>query len=100
MHTTVITIKRSSMMKKNIINVLFLTLLPSSFLYSSEEPEVNAVNQLRSLSIFSPRSQDINAARDVVGWHPFIHRYDIKKNYTALAFTPQYNQSLRPKNIS
>jgi hypothetical protein len=88
------------MMKKNIINILLLTLLPSSFLYSSEEPEVNAVDQLRSLSIFSPRSQDINAARDVVGWHPFIHRYDTDKNYSALEFTPQYNQSLRPKRIS
>ena len=87
------------MMKKNIINVLlFLTLLPSSFLYSSEEPETNAVDQLRSLSIFSPRSQDINAARDIVGWHPFIHRWDAEKNYSVLAFTPQYNQSLRPKN--
>lgn len=89
------------MMKKNIINVLLLlTLLPSSFLYSSEEPETNAVDQLRSLSIFSPRSQDINAARDVVGWHPFIHRCDAEENYSVLAFTPQYNQSLRPKNIS
>ncbi|HEX4068562.1 MAG TPA: hypothetical protein VHX42_00530 [Candidatus Babeliales bacterium] len=87
-------------MKKNIISILLLTSLPSSFLYASEEPEVNAVNQLRSLSIFSPRSQDINAARDVVGWHPFIHRYDINRNYSTLAFTPQYNQSLRPKRIS
>ena len=55
------------MMKKNIINILLLASLPSSFLYASEEPEVNAVNQLRGISIFSPRSQDINAARDVVG---------------------------------
>ena len=88
------------MMKKNIIKALFVILLPSSFLYSEEVPEFNAVNQLRSISNFSPRSQDINAARDVVGWHPFIHRYDTNKNYSALAFTPQYNQSLRPKNIS
>lgn len=88
------------MMKKNIINVVLIASLTSSFLYSSEEPETNAVNQLRGISIFSPRSQDINAARDIVGWHPFIHRCDATKNYSVLAFTPQYNQSLRPERIS
>lgn len=80
------------MMKKIIINIFLLISLSSSFLYSSEE--------LRGISIFSPRSQDINAARDIVGWHPFIHRWNAQKNYSVLAFTPQYNQSLRPKNIS
>ena len=79
-------------MKKNIINVLLLASLTSSFLYSSEE--------LRGISNFSPRSQDINAARDIVGWHPFIHRYDAEKNYSVLGFTPMYNQSLRPERIS
>lgn len=80
------------MMKKNIINILLLISLSSSFLYSSEE--------LRGISIFSPRSQDINAARDIVGWHPFIHRCDAEKNYSVLGFTPMYNQSLRPERIS
>ncbi|HLW73344.1 MAG TPA: hypothetical protein VKR54_04830 [Candidatus Babeliales bacterium] len=79
------------MMKKNIINVLLLTSLTPSFLYSSE--------QLRGISNFSPRSQDINAARDVVGWHPLIHRCDAEKNYSVLSFTPMYNQSLRPERI-
>ncbi|HLJ31523.1 MAG TPA: hypothetical protein VKU36_03745 [Candidatus Babeliales bacterium] len=89
------------MMKKIIINIFLLISLSSSFLYSLEEQnEINAVNQLRGISIFSPRSQDINAARDVVGWHPFIHRPNANKNYSVLAFTSQYNQSLRPKNIS
>jgi hypothetical protein len=79
------------MMKKKIIITLLLSSL-ASHLYSSE--------QLRGISYFSPRSQDMNAARDIVGWHPFIHRYDAEKNYSVLAFTPEYNQSLRPKNIS
>lgn len=80
------------MIKKNIVIILLTTSLTSSFLYSSE--------QLRGISYFSPRSQDMNAARDIVGWHPFIHRYNAKKNYSVLGFTPEYNQSLRPKNIS
>lgn len=80
------------MIKKKIALILLLASLLPSFLYSSE--------QLRGLSIFSPRSQDMNAARDIVGWHPFIHRWDAEKNYSAVNFTPEYNQSLRPKNIS
>jgi hypothetical protein len=80
------------MMKKNIINVVLLLSLTPSFLYSSE--------QLRGISNFSPRSQDINAARDIAGWHPYIHRYDAEKNYSVLGFTPLYNQSLRPERIS
>src|SRR5436190_20543006 len=79
------------MMKKKIIVVLLLSFIPSH-LYPSEE--------LRGISFFSPRSQDMNAARDIVGWHPFIHRFDPQKNYATWSFTPEYNQSLRPKNIS
>ena len=78
------------MEKKIIVIVSLLFSLP--YLYSSEE--------LRGISFFSPRSQDMNAARDIVGWHPFIHRYDAQTNYSVFSFTPEYNQSLRPKNIS
>src|SRR5579863_9450174 len=80
------------MVKKNKIILLLILSLTSSHLYSSE--------QLRGISYFSPRSQDMNAARDIIGWHPFIHRYDADNNYSVLGFTPEYNQSLRPKNIS
>lgn len=79
-------------MKKKIIATLFLLSLASLPAYCAE--------QLRGLSYFSPRSQDMNAARDLVGWHPFIHRFNAEKNYSVLSFTPEYNQSLRPKNIS
>lgn len=80
------------MMKKKIACLLLLLFSLSSYIYSSEE--------LRGVSFFSPRSQDMNAARDIVGWHPFIHRYDANKNYVVTSFTPEYNQSVRPKNIS
>jgi len=84
--------KGVTMMKKYILLILLTASTISSFLYSSEE--------LRGISNFSPRSQDINAARDIVGWHPFIHRYDAHDNYYVLGFTPMYNESLRPERIS
>ncbi|HSC25412.1 MAG TPA: hypothetical protein VLB80_04335 [Candidatus Babeliales bacterium] len=80
------------MIKKNVISILAIASLTPLFLYSSEE--------LRGISNFSPRSQDINAARDIAGWHPYIHRYDAEKNYSVLGFTPMYNESLRPERIA
>lgn len=79
-------------MKKKIVIAFMLLFILPSHLHSSEE--------LRGISFFSPRSQDMNAARDTVGWHPFIHRYDMEQNYFVFSITPEYNQSLRPKNIS
>src|SRR5258708_3735653 len=78
------------MIKKNIIIVLLTSLTPLS-LYS--------MDQLHGISDFSPRSQDRDAARDIVDWHRYIHRYDAEKNYSVLGFTPEYNQSLRPQRI-
>ena len=78
------------MVKKNLILILCASLTTAS-LYS--------MDQLRGISIFSPRSQDRNAARDIVDWHRYIHRWNAEKNYSVLSFTPQYNQSLRPERI-
>src|SRR5438445_8312526 len=78
------------MLKKNIAFLLLTSLITVS-LYSMDE--------LRGISIFSPRSQDRNAARDIVDWHRYIHRWNAEKNYSALSFTPQYNQSLRPSRM-
>lgn len=79
------------MIKKNIILLLIFSLIT---------PSLYSMCELRGISIFSPRSQDRNAARDIVDWHRYIHRYDAEKNYSALSFTPQYNQSLRPERIA
>src|SRR5579872_5439353 len=79
------------MVKKNQLFLLCATFITTS-LYS--------MDQLRGISIFSPRSQDRNAARDIVDWHRYIHRFDAEKNYSALSFTPEYNQSLRPERMS
>ncbi len=51
-------------------------------------------------SFVSPRSQSVNAARDLVGWHNQINRYDEKGFYYALAIIPEYTQSLRAKRIA
>src|SRR5579871_2486270 len=80
------------MKTKIMIVILLSSALLQLHLHSSEE--------LRGISFFSPRSQDMNAARDTVGWHPFIHRYDMQQNYFVFSITPEYNQSVRPKNIS
>jgi hypothetical protein len=61
---------------------------------------LSASEQLRGISIFSPRAQNVNAARDIAGWHPYIHRYDAHDNYTAFSITPSYNQSLRPQRMA
>ena len=50
-------------------------------------------------SFLSPRSQSTNAARDIVGWHRFINQ-DKCGFYGALAATPQYGHSYRPKRIA
>lgn len=55
---------------------------------------------LAGVSTFTPRSQDINAARDIVGWHPLIHVPNKATTYVTAALTPLYNQSLRPREIS
>jgi len=80
------------MIKKNTYRNAWILLLITTHAYSSEE--------LRGISIFSPRAQHDNAARDISGWHPYIHRYNAEKNYLSFAVTPSYNQSLRPERIS
>src|ERR1700733_11310459 len=56
--------------------------------------------RLTGISFFSPRSQSTNAARDLAGWHPFIHRYDVDSVYGAFTFTPAYYRSVRVERIS
>jgi len=59
-----------------------------------------AIETLRGVSFFSPRPQGINAARELVGWHPYINRYDANSSYSAYAFTASYTQSVRSKRIA
>ena len=79
-------------MKKNYIqHILMLNLLIP--LSTSAGPGINGI------SFFSPRPQNVNAAREIAGWHPHIHQFDAKKSYVVFALTSAYNQSVRPKRI-
>lgn len=44
-------------------------------------------------TLILPRSQSVNAARDLVGWQREIHRYGQESNYWAFAFTPEYTHT-------
>ena len=47
-----------------------------------------------------PRSQSVNAARDIVGIQQFINRYDMDINYGVFAATVEYAQSFKPERLS
>ncbi len=51
-----------------------------------------------STAFFSIRSQSVNAARDLVGWQPYINLCD--GNHGALAITPEYTQSFHPAHLA
>lgn len=90
-------------MKKLILLTLILILTSychaqscssSSVLFNSSEQTLHGV------SFFSPRSQSVNAARDLVGWHPFIHQYDRESCYSVFTVTPEFTQSFRNSRIA
>ncbi|MGB8367322.1 MAG: hypothetical protein WCD44_03095 [Candidatus Babeliales bacterium] len=70
-----------------------LLLLPFTF-------SLEGVNLLRGISFFSQRSQSTDAAREIVGWHPFINKYGATQNYVTTAVTPVFNQSVRPLRMA
>src|SRR3990172_4578033 len=55
---------------------------------------------LQGVSFFSPRSQSTDAARNIVGWHPYIHRYDIKSCYATLSAAPEVTTSFHADRIA
>jgi hypothetical protein len=50
-------------------------------------------------TLILPRSQSVNAARDLVGWQQEIHRYGQTTNYWVLAFTPEYTHTFSSKHL-
>lgn len=61
---------------------------------------VYAAEQLNGITFFSPRPQNVNAAREIVGWHPHIHQYNATKSYATFAIVFAYHQSVRPNRIT
>lgn len=50
-------------------------------------------------TLILPRSQSVNAARDLVGWQQEIHRYNAESNYWVLAFTPEYTHTFNNSHL-
>jgi hypothetical protein len=51
-------------------------------------------------SVYIPRSQGDNTAREFAGWHPFIYKYNVDQNYTSVALITEFTKSRRPARIA
>ena len=70
---------------------LILCLLIPSFLYAECRDVV---------TLISPRSQSVNASREMAGWENYINVHSEGKTYGAFAFIPQVSVSFRPERIA
>lgn len=61
--------------------------------------QTNKSTGCSTTSLYSPRSQGVNAARDMVGWEELINLPDKECFYGAVAVTLDYAQTFRGKNI-
>jgi len=93
-------------LKKFIFYTMLLTLLHPSQLVgscnscSSAPTLLNPTEfEVEGVSFFSPRSQSTNAARDLVGWHPFINQ-PYNEPYGAVSITPSFGQILRARRAA
>ncbi len=71
--------------------ILILILFPRMLLTTSEKKVVTFI---------APRSQSVNAARELVGWERFINIYNNDKSYGAFVITPKVTRSFRPERIA
>jgi len=51
-------------------------------------------------TFFSPRSQSVNAARELVGWYWSINRYDVDDWYGSLSGTVEFTQTFQARHIA
>jgi hypothetical protein len=51
-------------------------------------------------TFFSPRSQSVNAARELVGWYWSINRYAVDDFYGSLSGTFEYTQTFQARHIA
>lgn len=80
------------MMRKRFTILCIVTIM-SSYLYGQD------FLPLHGKSFFGPRSQSVDAVRDVVGWKRFINR-DTSGVYGAFALTPQYTRAYKTRRIA
>jgi len=91
-----IIIPKESFMKAAVfrINRVFLSIV---VLASTTTGSLEGFLGPRTLIL--PRSQSVNAARDLVGWQQEIHRYGQTSNYWVFAFTPEYTHTFHNQDL-
>lgn len=75
--------------------LVFLTTFTLSSLHAQEGP-----TQLFGHTFFSPRPQGCNAARQLVGEHPYQHRYDAQHCYGTFSTTLEYAHTYKSHRIA
>lgn len=63
-------------------------------------PRLAHAFDLIGYSFFMPRSQSVDAARELTGWHPYINKSDQHELYGAFTVNPVYTQSVRAERIA
>ncbi len=79
---------------KKIIGILLLT---HAALLHCDDDDFN--QPLRGKSFLAPRSQSVNAARELTLWHRFINQY-CQDFYGAFSVTPEYSHSFRRERMA
>lgn len=51
-------------------------------------------------TFFSPRSQSVNAARELVGWYWSINRYAVDDWYGSVSGTPEFTRTFQARHIA
>lgn len=81
-------------MKKNKILIL---LAFSTWLLNANTDDIN--QPLHGKTFLAPRSESVNAARELVLWHRYINQY-CQDCYGAFSVTPEYMHSFRPNRLA
>jgi len=51
-------------------------------------------------TMYVPRSQSVNAARELVGWYEGINRYDVGDYYGSFSATPEFTRTFQSRHIA
>lgn len=88
--------------KRSILFVLCTLFLAQTFnLLSSNQIASSCTTSCRfPKTTFIPRSQGVNAARELVGWQQFINRFDVCGFYGSFATALEYTQSMQQNHIT
>lgn len=71
-------------------------MIMSNYLHSNTDD----INQpLHGKTFLAPRSESVNAARELVLWHRYINQY-CQDWYGAFSITPEYKHSFRPNRLA